>query len=90
MVPEELVDLLAPWLSPFSSKIQQMEAAGQPIRSYVRAFEQLSRYLMVVVVQDALELARDYPHNPAHALLLQSATFRLVAHEQQQHEQRQG
>jgi hypothetical protein len=48
--------------------------AGPSAHSMVGLLE----YLPTVVVQDALELARDSPDNPVHALLLQDPAFMYV------------
>ena len=71
-VPEQLVQLVMPGLA----MLEQEEAAaarqGKP--SAVNLCKVL-RMGAVVVVQDALDLAENFPNNPAHALLLKQAAF---------------
>lgn len=75
-VPEELIQYLAPWLQPFAKEVEEAEGDGVPVSQSAKGFVLLAHYLMYVVVQDALELAEDYPANPVFALLLKNALFR--------------
>jgi hypothetical protein len=76
MVPDELIQYLAPWLEPFAQQVQEAEAAGVPVPQSARGFVRLVRYLMFVLVQDAMELAEDYPSNPVFSYLLKNTLFR--------------
>jgi hypothetical protein len=76
IVPEELIRYLAPWLQPFAEQVEEAEAAGKAVPQSAKGFVRLVRYLMYVLVQDALELAEEYPTNPVFSFLLKNALFR--------------
>lgn len=73
-VLEELVQLLMPGLAAIEKEVEAAAAAGQPDAEGAHLVK-LLRTGAVVVVQDALELAEQYPDNPVHAILLQEPLF---------------
>jgi hypothetical protein len=48
---------------------------GKDVTNSMKSVALAMDYLAVVVVQDALEDAEEYPDNPVHALLLESPCF---------------
>jgi hypothetical protein len=76
LVQQELIAYLAPWFYSWNAKVDAAAAAKQPLHPSVLGFQRLVPYLMVVVVQDALELAEAYPDNPVHVHLLKHPLFR--------------
>ena len=76
LVPAELLDLLMPFYKGFKQSIAEMAASNKRVPTSARNLELLFPYLASVVVQDALELAEDFPANPVHAMLLENSTFR--------------
>ena len=74
-VPPELIQLLLPILPGLRREVRELGAkAGNSKKSIVKVLE----YLAIVVVQDALELAANFPQQPAHALLLQDPMFQQL------------
>lgn len=73
-VPDELVELLMPGLGSMEAANQQAAAAGRPNKASVH-LAQVLRMGATVVVQDALELAEKFPHNPIHKLLREQPQF---------------
>jgi hypothetical protein len=71
-VPQELLNLLVPWLPELQAKVDAAKQAPASARGFVK----LVPYLVWVAVQDALELAETYPLNPVHTLLLEDQVFR--------------
>lgn len=59
----------------FATTCVQVKELGADAGPSLHSMVGLLEYLPTVVVQDALELARSSPDNPAHALLLQDAAF---------------
>lgn len=73
-VPDELVELLMPGLSAMEAANAQAAAAGNPSKA-ADHMAQVMRMGATVVVQDALELADNFPGNPVHKLLLEQNCF---------------
>jgi hypothetical protein len=74
-VPEELVQLLMPGLAALDQEAAADAAAGKP-NADTQNIICVLRMGAVVVVTDALELAKEFPNNPVHSILLENATFR--------------
>ncbi|CAL8471208.1 g10750 [Coccomyxa elongata] len=71
-VPQKLVDLLFPFLQNLKETVKKL---GKDVTNSMKSVVLAMEYLAVVVVQDALEDAEEYPENPVHALLLDSPCF---------------
>lgn len=54
---------------------QSVKKLGKDVTNSMKSVTLAIEYLAVVVVQDALEDAEQYPENPVHALLLDSPCF---------------
>lgn len=54
---------------------QTVKNLGKDVTNSMKSVALALEYLAVVVVQDALEDAEEYPENPVHALLLESPCF---------------
>lgn len=54
---------------------QTVKNLGKDVTNSMKSVALGIDYLAVVVVQDALEDAEQYPENPVHALLLESPCF---------------
>jgi hypothetical protein len=85
-VPSELVYLLMPGLDRLEEATTELDSKANGSRSSAdreaaNAAERLVQVLKmgaVVVVQDALELAKKFPDNPLHKALLEQPAFRSV------------
>lgn len=55
--------------------VQTVKDLGKDATNSMRSVPKALAYLAVVVVQDALEDAEDYPENPVHARLLNEPIF---------------
>jgi hypothetical protein len=71
-VPSVLVEAVFPFLRELSS---QVEALGPAASTSMRSLPQVLQYLAVVLVQDALELAKEYPAHPVNVLLKTHPAF---------------
>lgn len=74
-VPEDLVQALMPGLSSLEQEVAQAAAANKPNKAAAH-LATILRMGATVVVQDAVELAEQFPHNPVHAMLLQKDSFK--------------
>lgn len=74
-ISDRLVQLVYPSLPELRELVQ---ALGKEATTSMMSIPFLLDYLARVVVQDALELAEEFPDNPVHALLLEDDEFRLV------------
>lgn len=74
-VPEQLIQLLMPGLATMEQQAAAACAAGNP-NAEAENLCKVLRMGAVVVVQDALELAEQFPNNPVHSLLLEQPVFR--------------
>jgi hypothetical protein len=74
-VPEDLIQLLMPGLATLEKDNQQAVAAGKPSKEAAHLATVL-RMGATVVVQDSLLLAKQFPRNPVHKMLLDMETFR--------------
>lgn len=55
--------------------MQAIETMGNQAENSMRSVARLMRYLGVVLVQDALELAEKFPNNPVHQALLVNSDY---------------
>ncbi len=76
-VPELLIQLLMPGLAALEVEAAAAAAAGSPSAEADNLCKGL-RMGAVVLVQDALELAEQFPNNPVHKILLEQQVFRWV------------
>ncbi|KAK9901133.1 hypothetical protein WJX75_009650 [Coccomyxa subellipsoidea] len=61
---------------PFLHNLKEtVKSLGKDVTNSMKSVALAMDYLAVVVVQDALEDAEEYPDNPVHALLLESPCF---------------
>lgn len=74
-VPEELITLLFPFLPDLEATVAEM---GKAANISVRAVPVMLRTLAVVLVQDALEVAELFSHQPVHVLLSDANHFQYV------------
>ena len=74
-VPEDLIQLLMPGLATLEMDNQQAVAAGKPSKEAAHLATVL-RMGATVVVQDSLLLAKQFPRNPVHKMLLKMPSFR--------------
>jgi Centromere DNA-binding protein complex CBF3 subunit, domain 2 len=74
-VSNSMLEHVMPWLPELRQTIQEL---GNKATTSMKAFPELMAYLGTVLVQDALELAAQYPDHPIHQHLADSAEFRLV------------
>ena len=74
-IPEELIQLLFPFLPSLEASVARM---GARANISVRAVPVVLRTLAIVVAQDALELAELMPQNPVHAMLLEDSSFQYA------------
>jgi hypothetical protein len=74
-VHQELVSILFPFLPTLRKQVADL---GKRATGSMLALPKVLSYLGVVVVQDALELAEEFPSNPVHKLLLRQPLFRCV------------
>lgn len=58
--------------------VQHLMQRGEAAPKSLREFPKTLRHLAVVVVQDALELALDFPVNAVHAYLLENEEFKAL------------
>ncbi|KAK9832145.1 hypothetical protein WJX74_000604 [Apatococcus lobatus] len=72
VIPARLVDLIYPFLPSLKLKIASLGSAAKP--SHL-AVPKVLQYLGLVVVQDALELAEEFPDDPIHRLLMNDGGF---------------
>ena len=72
VIPQRLVHLIYPFLPALQQKIASLGSAARP--SHL-AVPKVLQYLGVVLVQDALELAEEFPDDPVHRLLLNDGEF---------------
>ena len=73
-VPNELVDLVFPFLKHLKMTVDKMTATASA-RPSVKSVVLLLEYLGIVLVQDSLVLAEQFPDDPIHELLSTSPTF---------------
>ena len=71
-IPERLFDLIYPFLPSLKLSIASLGSAAKP--SHL-AVPKVLQYLGLVVVQDALELAEEFPDDPIHKLLMNDGGF---------------
>lgn len=74
-IPEVLVQLVMPGLADMEKEAAAATAAGQP-DAEADNWCKVLRMGAVVVVQDALELAEEFPNNPVHNMLLKHEAFK--------------
>ena len=55
--------------------MQVVETMGKRAENSMKSVAKLVRYLGVVLVQDALELAEKFPDNPVHKALLANSDY---------------
>lgn len=58
--------------------MQRVQTLGKQAGNSMRSLPLALKYLAVVVVQDALEVAEQYPENPVHALLVEDGCFQCA------------
>jgi hypothetical protein len=75
VVSDSLVALVFPFLGELKEQVAEL---GKDATTSMLGMPQLLDYLGRVVVQDALELAEEFPDNPVHAMLLQDDEFRYA------------
>lgn len=81
-VPLSLIHLVMPWLPQLEERVAEVGAAATG--SMVTMPKTLS-VLAEVGIQDALELAEEYPNNAMHAILLKSSEFLDLLQRYKQH-----
>lgn len=75
-VDEELIELVMPGLTQLERDNSVAAAAGRAPSKAATHLATVLRVGATVVVQDALELAEQFPNNPVHQMLLKSQTFK--------------
>jgi hypothetical protein len=83
-VPSQLVYLLMPGLDKLEATADELDSKTKGSRthpdreaaSHAKRLVQVLKMGAVVIVQDALELAEQFPNNPLHDMLLKEEAFR--------------
>jgi hypothetical protein len=69
---------LLPFLPDLDKHVAELTAKDRANTPSIVGIATLLRYLVTVVVQDALEIAESAPLNPVHKVLLADPTFMYV------------